>query len=103
MNSSNNPTHRFVSALRWVGLLAGGAIVCMIALSTHVYVMSALKVSAHVLSIRLERATGCDEQQRGFGGVDQTAQSAVASYLHICIEARRSAPRGSYLLMLDLQ
>jgi hypothetical protein len=103
MNSSISRTHRFASALRWLGLLAGGAIVCMIALSTHVYVMSALNVSAHLLSIRLERATGCDAHQRVMSGAGQVAQSAVEAYLHVCIETRGSTTRGGYLLMLDLE
>ena len=104
MNASHTGTHRAISSLRVAGFLIGGAIACLIALGTHVYVMSALKVSAHVLSIRLERATGCDEYQRIMDAAGQGAHSVVDAYIHVCIEAPGSAAaRRGYFLMLDLE
>lgn len=103
MNASINGTDRTCSGTRWIGFLIGGAMVCMIALSTHVDVMSALKISAHLLSIRLERATGCDRYQRVMDATGQGAQSAVEAYIHVCIGTPGPTARRGYVFMLDLE
>ena len=98
MKSSINDPRRVFSLTRLAGFLIGGAIVCMIALGTHVYVMSALKISAHLLSIRLERAAGCDTDVAGEG-----VHPVVEAYVHVCIDAPGQTAHGAYVLMLDLE
>jgi hypothetical protein len=103
MKSNTNETDRLASRVRWAGLLTGGAMACMIVLGTHVYVMSALKVSAHLLSIRLERATGCDRYERVMDAAGQGAQSALEAYIHVCIGTSGPTAHRSYVFKLDLQ
>jgi hypothetical protein len=103
MHSNNNDIRRSLSGVTWAGLLVGGAIACLVTLGAHVPVMSALKTSAHLLSIRLERATGCDQHGGGVDTADQGAQATIEAYIHVCVDAPGSTARGSYLFMLDLE
>lgn len=103
MHSNSNDTRRTLSGATWAGLLIGGAIALLVTLGAHVPVMSALKTSAHLLSIRLERATGCDQYGGGMDAAGQRAQATIEAYIHICVDAPGSTARGSYLFMLDLE
>jgi len=103
MHSNSNDTRRTLSGLARAGLLAGGAIALLAALGAHVPVMSALQTSAHLLSIRLERATGCDQYGGGMDAAGQGAQATIEAYIHVCVDIPGSAARGSYLFMLDLE
>jgi len=103
MHSNSNDTRRTLSGATWAGLLIGGAIALLVTLGAHVPVMSALKTSAHLLSIRLERAAGCDQYGGGMGAAGQGAQATIEAYIHVCVDAPGSAARGSYLFMLDLE
>lgn len=76
---------------------------CVVALAAHVYVMSALHLSAHLLSIRLERATGCDQYQHIVDAVGQSTHSSAAAYINVCVETHGSAGLKGYLVMLGLE
>jgi hypothetical protein len=88
--------------MQWVSLITGATMVCIIALSAHVYVVSALKVSAHLLSLRLERAAGCDQDQT-MDAAGRGVRSTVGAYIHVCIDAPGPTTRRGYVLMLDLE
>lgn len=103
MKLNINDIHRAATGARWLGLLAGGAIACMVALAAHVYGMSALQLSAHLLSIRLERATGCDQYQHIVDAVGQSAHSSAAAYINVCVETHGSTGLKGYLVMLGLE